>query len=110
MKLAKAFATLGLLAMVVVLVYGFGWGGGWAEVGVLLTYPWFIVSLVDVYVGFILVGVWVFWREPSRAVAVIWCVLILTLGNVISCAYVLLALHRSQGHWAVFRDGSRVRT
>ncbi len=109
MRMAMACTTIGLLALTGALVYGFGWGGGWAEVGVLMGYPWFVVSLFDVYIGFLLIGVWVFWRERSRAVAALWLVLILTLGNVISCMYVLLALFRSQGDWAVFRDGVHAR-
>ena len=54
MKLAKAIALLGLLAMTAVLIYGFTAGDFLAEGSRLLEMPWGIVSLVDLYVGFIL--------------------------------------------------------
>ena len=54
MKTAKAIALLGLLAMTVVLVYGFTVGDFAEEGKQLLSMPWGIVSLVDLYVGFAL--------------------------------------------------------
>ena len=54
MKLAKIVALLGLLAMTVVLIYGFTMGDFFEEGRLLLTMPWGIVSLVDLYVGFTL--------------------------------------------------------
>ncbi|MCA9297814.1 MAG: DUF1475 family protein [Phycisphaerales bacterium] len=98
MRWACLLTSVCLAAMIVGLGYGFGFGDGWSEVRVLLDFPWFVVSLVDVYVGFILFGIWIAMRE-SRVAASVWILLILTLGNVISCVYVLraIALHRSRG-------------
>jgi len=47
MKLAKAIALLGLLAMTAALIYGFTVGDFAAEGGQILDMPWGIVSLVD---------------------------------------------------------------
>jgi len=93
--LAVFLATL-LAAMLAALVYGFGWGGGWAEVRELLAFPWFVVSLVDVYVCFALIGVWIASREtPARAAA--WIAALLLLGSAVACVYALLALRAGAG-------------
>ena len=47
MKIAKIIALLGLLAMTVVLIYGFTVGNFSGEGAKLLAMPWGIVSLVD---------------------------------------------------------------
>ena len=65
MKTAKGIALLGLLAMTAVLIYGFT-AGNFAEEGKqLLSMPWGIVSLVDLYVGFVLFSGWIVYREES---------------------------------------------
>lgn len=90
----KAMMLIGILctqAMVAALVYGFGFGNGWAEVSVLMDYPWFVVSLVDVYVGFILFAVWIALREKPL-VAVLWIIPLMTLGNVFAGIYFIRAL------------------
>jgi hypothetical protein len=107
MRLAAALVALGGLIMAGALVYGFGWGGGWEEVRLLLGYPWFIVSLVDVYIGFALVAGWIGFRERPLP-AVIWIVLLMTLGNVIACGYAATALLRARGNWRRFWMGRRV--
>lgn len=84
--------VLGIL-MLGALVYGFGFGGGWGEVRLLLDYPWFVVSLVDVYVGFALFACWIATRE-KRFPACVWILLLMTLGNLIACIYVLYAVSK----------------
>ena len=54
MKLAKIIAWIGLLAMSVVLAYGFTVGNFVEDGKAILANPWGIVSLVDLYVGFVL--------------------------------------------------------
>lgn len=107
MRGAAFLLALGAAVMAAALLYGFTQGDGWSEVGALVAYPWFNVSLVDVYVGFALFGGWVVYRERSPFRAGVWIVLILVLGNLVSCAYALLALARSGGDWRVFWLGRR---
>ncbi len=100
-----ALAGVGLVLMTAALGYGFLFGDGWNEVRILMNYPWFIVSLVDVYVGFAMICGWIWFRETSPIRALTWTVLILVLGNAISCLYVLLALFGSHGNWNQFWTG-----
>ena len=107
MKIAKAIALLGLLAMTAVLIYGFT-AGNFAEEGKqLLSMPWGIVSLVDLYVGFILFSGWIIYREKSALRSAIWVILMMVLGFWTGSLYVLLALQTSQGHWRRFWMGHR---
>ncbi|MFK7759017.1 MAG: DUF1475 domain-containing protein [Phycisphaerales bacterium] len=91
MKAMMLIGVLCTLAMLAALIYGFGYGNGWAEVRVLMDYPWFVVSLVDVYVGFILFACWIALREKPL-VAVLWIVPLMTLGNVFAGIYFIRAL------------------
>jgi hypothetical protein len=107
MKLAKAVAVLCALAMASVLIYGFTVGDFMREGNMLLSMPWGIVSLVDVYVGFILFCGWIVYREQSVVRSIVWVVLVLILGNLVASLYVLIALVRSKGDWGRFWLGNR---
>ena len=80
-----------------------------AEGAILLSLAWGRVSLIDVYVGFFLFCGWVVYREQSTAGRILWAALVLVLGNMMACLYVLLALHRSEGDWQRFWLGQRMR-
>jgi hypothetical protein len=72
-----------------------------------MSIPWGIVSLVDVYVGFILFSGWIVFREESLVVASIWVISIMILGFFIASLYALLALQSSGGDWNRFWMGFR---
>jgi hypothetical protein len=107
MKIAKLIAFLGLLAMTTVLIYGFT-AGDFAEEGKqLLSMPWGIVSLVDLYVGFVLFSGWIVYREKSVVRSVIWVILMMILGFWTASLYTLIALQASDGNWRRFWMGRR---
>jgi hypothetical protein len=107
MRIAKAVALLGLLAMTAVLVYGFTVGDFNAEGSRLLAMPWGIVSLVDLYVGFILFSGWIVYRERSVAISIVWVILTMVLGFFAASLYTLIALQKSRGDWRRFWMGRR---
>ena len=102
MKLAKLIAFLGVLAMSAVLVYGFTAGDFFSEGSQLASMPWGIVSLVDLYTGFILFSVWIIYREESLPVAILWTVAMMVLGFFAGSLYALIHLYTSQGNWKKF--------
>lgn len=108
MKTAKIIAIFGLFSMTAVLIYGFTAGDFAADGGDLLTNPWGVVSLVDLYVGFTLFSLWIVYREKSPVRSLIWIVLMMTLGFFTGAVYTILALWRSQGSWERFWLGRRV--
>jgi hypothetical protein len=108
MNIAKLIALLGFLAMTGVLVYGFTVGDFAGEGKQLLSMPWGIVSLVDLYVGFILFSGWIVYRERSVVRSIIWVVLMMILGFWTGSLYALVALQTSDGDWRRFWMGRRL--
>ena len=102
MKLAKTISLLGVLAMTAVLIYGFTVGNFSSEGSRLLAMPWGIVSLVDLYTGFVLFSAWIVYRERSLAIALLWALGMMVLGFFTASLYVLLALQASGGDWRKF--------
>jgi hypothetical protein len=108
MTLAKLVASLGFLAMTSVLIYGFAVGDFSAEGSQLFSMPWGIVSLVDLYVGFVLFSGWIVYREKSLARSAIWVILMMVLGSWTASLYTLIALQTSGGDWRRFWLGHRL--
>jgi hypothetical protein len=102
MRIAKIIAAAGVLAMSTVLVYAFTQGDFSGEGSVLLSMPWGIVSLVDLYVGFTLFSGWIVYREKNVFRSVFWIVLMMVLGFFTASVYTLVALQTSGGDWQRF--------
>lgn len=107
-RIAKIISLIGLLAMTVVLVYGFTVGDFLAEGGKLMAMPWGIVSLVDLYVGFALFSCWIVFREKAWLPSVIWVILMMVLGFWAGALYTFLALQTSGNDWKRFWYGKRL--
>jgi hypothetical protein len=110
MKLAKAISLLGLLAMTAVLIYAFTFGDFMQDGGELLSNPWGIVSLVDLYVGFILFSGWIIYREDSLIRSIVWVSFMMVLGFFTGALYTYIALQTSRGDWQRFFMGKRLYT
>ena len=107
MKVAKIITWIGFIAMSAALLNGFINGDFWADGSKLLANPWGIVSLVDLYVGFVLFSMWIVFREESPAAAVIWVILMMVFGFLTACIYTLIALYSSKNDWVDFFLGAR---
>jgi len=102
MKVAKAFAITGTLIMLFTLAYGFIAGDFFNEGSILFSMAWGKVSLIDVYMGFFLFSAWVLYREMNWMTAILWIVLIMVLGNFITCLYATIALFKSNNDFEQF--------
>lgn len=102
MKLAKLISILGMLAMAAVLINGFTRGDFFGEGSRLFTMPWGIVSLVDLYTGFILFSGWIIYREKSLLGAILWIIAMMTLGFFAGSLYAFIALQTSGSDWRKF--------
>ena len=110
MKIAKAVALLGVIAMSLALANGFINGDFSGEGSVLLGMPWGIISLVDLYVGFTLFSGWIIYREGWTLKAGIWVFLMMVLGFFTGALYAFLALQSSGGDWRKFWLGRNAET
>lgn len=105
MRLAMVVTGLGAAAMGAVLIYAFTQGDIAAEGAQLLSMPWGIVSLVDLYVGFALFSGWIVYREESLVRAIVWILFVMVLGFFTASLYAFLALRGSGGDWRRFWMG-----
>lgn len=105
MRIIKAVSVLGLLAMTGILIFGFSVGSFLEEGSRLLKMPWGIVSMVDLYTGFVIFSAWIVYREKSVWRSVIWVILMMVLGFFTASLYTLLAAHSSRNNWQIFWMG-----
>lgn len=109
MKTAKLISLLGVLAMTAALANGF-LNGDFAGEGIrLLGMTWGIVSMVDLYTGFVLFSGWIIYRERSLPIAIVWTIAMMTLGFFAGSLYVFLALQASENDWKKFWLGKHAR-
>ncbi len=106
METAKILSITGIAVMVIAILYGFIAGDFSAWLTSLQMRPWTQVLMVDVYVGFFLFSGWIYFREASKGQAVVWIVLLLLLGNLVSCIYVWRSFTTCNGDWRRFWMGS----
>jgi len=101
-------AGLGALAMAGILVYGFAVGDFAGEGSRLLAMPWGRVSLVDLYVGFVLFACWILFRDGFTPLSASWIAGVMVLGSLAICLYLLVAAGSSQKDWRRFFLGRHV--
>jgi hypothetical protein len=75
----------------------------------LVNNPLGLATLIDAYVGFAFFACWIVWRETRPTVGMLWVVMVMIGGNLVSALYVLVALHRSGGEAESFWLGARFR-
>ncbi|HVN16464.1 MAG TPA: DUF1475 family protein [Anaerolineales bacterium] len=102
MKITKIISILGILVMTAALVYGFTIGNFSREGSQLLSMPWGIVSLVDLYTGFTLFSMWIIYREKSLPIAILWTIAMMVLGFFTGALYTFIALQTSGNDWRKF--------
>ena len=73
----------------------------------LLSNPWGIVSIVDLYVGFILFSGWIIFREKSVFRSIIWVFFMMVFGFFTGALYTFIALQTSDEDWQRFWMGNR---
>ena len=56
--------------------------------------PWFLVALLDAYLGFLIFYAWVAYKERTTLSRILWFILIMALGNMAAAFYVFLQLKK----------------
>jgi hypothetical protein len=107
MKTVKIVSLLGIIAMSLVLVYGFGVGDFGADGALILANPWGIVSLVDLYTGFVLFSLWIIFRESNLFIIILWVTAMMVFGFLTGAIYVFVCAIQSKGDWTTFFMGSK---
>jgi hypothetical protein len=107
MKTVKIVSFLGIVAMTAVLIYGFEVGDFGTDGALILANPWGIVSLVDLYTGFILFSMWIVFREKSVLASILWVIAMMVFGFFTGALYVFVTAFQSKGDWALFFMGAK---
>lgn len=109
MKLMKVLSLVGIVIMGFMILRAIFVGDFNSEGTDIIGRPWGQLSLVDVYIGFLLFAGWIVYREQSLIRSLAWIVPLLVLGNIVSCLYVLIALQTSENDWTKFWMGHRLK-
>ena len=56
--------------------------------------PWMRATLWDFYTNVLVIFVWVCYKEKNWALKILWLLLLVCLGSIASCAFVLIQLFR----------------
>ena len=56
--------------------------------------PWMRATLWDFYANVLVIFVWVCYKEKTLALKIVWLILLVALGSIASCAFVLIQLFR----------------
>jgi uncharacterized membrane protein YczE len=58
--------------------------------------PWMRATLWDFYTNLLVIFVWICYKEKKLAWKLVWLILLVTLGSIATCAYLLIKLFRLQ--------------
>ncbi len=92
----RAFSVIAVLIMAAVIAFGFVSGDFTSEGSQIWGLAWGQVTLVDLYVGLAIFGVWVAVRQRGIFTTGLWWLVLVVLGNLAAAIYLL---------WAAFTSG-----
>jgi|SRR6056297_1106721 len=107
MKVAKYLSLLGFIIMSVAIISGFIYGDFSGEGGIILSMIWGKVTLIDIYIMFLIFSGWIYYREEQFIKFFGWFLLVLVFGAATACLYLYIAFERSKGDWNQFFTGKR---
>ncbi len=96
MKNVRLFAWIGAVVMAAMIVFSLLTGDFAAEGSVLMGMVWGQMSLVDLYVGFLLFYLWIWYREKSPVSKLLWFIVLMTTGSLATALYILTVSYQSK--------------
>jgi hypothetical protein len=96
LNVAKWSGLAGAIIMAAMIGYSIATGDIAAEGQILMGLVWGQMSLVDLYVSFFLVYLWMFYREKTVLARVFWLVFIVFTGALATAIYIYLAASKSK--------------
>ena len=96
MKTIRILSILGTLIMGGMIIYSLMVGDFSGEGSILISLVWGQMSLVDLYVGFVLVYAWIYYREPSWIARLVWFVAMMVFGNLTFAVYLTRESFKAQ--------------
>ena len=109
MNTGRMLSLLGFFLMLAALVSGFVSADFFEEGSILMGLAWGRVTLVDVYLGFLILVAWIWFHESHTVPRILWSLAILITGNLAAFLYLFLRMGRCRGDWEQFFLGDRRR-
>jgi hypothetical protein len=91
MRTVRILAVFAFVIMSAAVVFGLVSGGFGEESSTIWALSWGKVTLIDLYLGLLLFGGWIAYREGNRGVVLAWWAALAVLGNLAAAAYLLRA-------------------
>lgn len=95
MKLIRLFAWISSLIMTFMIIFSLLTGNFFEQGSILMGLVWGQMSLVDLYVGFFLVYLWIYYKESKLLPKIIWAILLIVTGSLATAVYVLIESYRT---------------
>lgn len=92
----KIAAWIGAIVMASMIVFSLVTGDFMGEGSILLGMVWGQMSMVDLYVGFLLFYLWILRREKTILSKLFWFVLLMVTGSLATALYILKAAYTSK--------------
>lgn len=89
MRLVRALAVAVTLVMVGAIAFGAAAGDFAADASSIWSLAWGKVTVVDLYLGLVIFGAWVYIREKRMGQVILWWLALLALGNLVAGIYLL---------------------
>ncbi len=96
MKLIRLFAWISSLVMTFMIIFSLLTGNFFEQGSILMGLVWGQMSLVDLYVGFFLVYLWIYYKETRFLPKVIWAILLIVTGSLATALYILIESYRAK--------------
>lgn len=94
MKLVKILLVAIILGFIASIIWAMNVSSFASAFANIAQEPWGVVTLIDLYIGFVLFAGFIFWQEGSVFKTLLWTFFLFILGNVIAILYLLLKLDK----------------
>lgn len=109
MKTIKYISLLTAFIMGVSLVLGFYSRTFFIEGNLLLKMIWGRISLIDVYIMFLLYYLWILHRETARLPKILWGILLVVFGSLTASLYLYFACRNADNDWNTLLHGDSLK-
>ncbi len=86
----RIICALGFLLMTGAILWAFGQAPFWPSVSAIMANPWGVVTVIDLYLGFLVFAIVIHRFEPNRMLALALIVALPILGNVVSLGWLAI--------------------
>ncbi len=103
----KVISLIAFITMLVALLYGFIFANFFSEGSLIISVPWGIITLIDIYISFLVFCGWIIYREKTIYAKIIWVIFVLVLGSFTIAIYLFIAFQTCEENWQKFWHGKR---